>query len=220
MLVDFRITGEMPLLMHADDVLQSDALEAWRKDPKNKGISKAGDDRSPAWTWQTYLYSDGENIAMPQVNLMVALRQAGAQMILKKQKTFKEVSQSGLLITSEFMDFYVGAGKAAKQVSMDDVQAVREMTFTEQFEAVKKLGFALYVKRARVGQAKHVRVRARFDSWQIRGQVQVLDTNAIDMERLSELFRLSGKVGLCDWRPGCRTPGPWGQFSVELSKAK
>lgn len=94
----FQMTGFMPLLMHADNIEGSDELQEWRRNPANKGVTVAGDDRSPGWTWQTYCYHDGENIVMPSENVMVALRQAGAQMILKKQKTFKEITQSGLLI--------------------------------------------------------------------------------------------------------------------------
>ena len=92
MKVAFELTGEMPLLMHSDDVEAADELKEWRKDPANKDLSVAGDDRSPAWTWQTYLYSDGEHVTIPGANLMVNLRTAATQIILKKQKTFKELS--------------------------------------------------------------------------------------------------------------------------------
>ena len=86
MRIRFELTGIMPLIMHQDDVEASDLLNEWRKDPSNKNKSVAGDDRSPAWTWQTYLYSDGENVTLPAANLMVAIRQGSTQLILKKQK--------------------------------------------------------------------------------------------------------------------------------------
>lgn len=54
----FELTGTTPLLMHADDVDAADALIEWRQKPDNKNISKPGDDRSPPWAWQTYLYRD------------------------------------------------------------------------------------------------------------------------------------------------------------------
>lgn len=122
MLVKFHLTGTMPLLMHADDVEAADSLEAWRKDPGHKNISKAGDDRSPAWTWQTYCYSDGEHLTIPSGNLMVCLRYAGTQIILKKQTTFKQLSQSGMLITSEYMDFRVNK----KQIPIAEIFALRK----------------------------------------------------------------------------------------------
>jgi len=61
----FELTGFMPLLMHADNIEGSDELTEWRKLPANKGLSVPGDDRSPGWTWQTYLYHDGEHVVMP-----------------------------------------------------------------------------------------------------------------------------------------------------------
>lgn len=210
----FTLKGYMPLLMHADDVQASDTLSLWRKAPENKNVSQAGDDRSPPWTWQTYLYSDGEHIAMPFENIMVAIRQAGTQIILKKQKTFKEITQSGLLIRDEFCRFTVGG----KQIAMREVDKLKDRPFTEHLAAAQKLGFKLFVKRARVGQAKHVRVRARFDKWEVSGIIDVL-VPEISHETLAKLFELAGKVGLCDWRPGCKTPGPYGMFTSELKVA-
>lgn len=209
--VSFELTGVMPLIMHQDDVEASDSLQEWRKDTANKNLSVAGDDRSPAWTWQTYLYSDGENVTIPAANLMVCIRQAGAQMILKRNKTYKEISQSGLLIPTEFLDFR----NNGQHVPTSKIAAMRDDTFAKQSERAKSLGFRLYVKRARIGQSKHVRVRPRFDTWTASGTVQVL-VPEITYEVLSQLFDLAGRIGLCDWRPGCKTPGPYGMFSAKL----
>lgn len=205
----FTLTGIMPLLMHADDIEAADMLMAWRKDPANKNVSVAGDDRSPPWTWQTYCYSDGEHIAYPSENIMVALRQAGAQLILKKQKTYKEISQSGLLITTEFCEFR----NAGKQIAVDSLKAIKDKPFADQAKAAEKLGFRLFCKRAKVGTSKHVRVRPRFESWTISGRIQIL-ASEITPEVLVQLFNLAGRVGLSDWRPGCKTPGPFGMFSA------
>ena len=211
--VAFELTGEMPLLMHADDVMASDTLTAWRRDPANKNVSVAGDDRSPAWTWQTYLYSDGEKVVLPSQNLMVAIRQAGAQIILKKQKTYKEISQSGLLIPTEYLDFFCG-GQA---IPMSAINAMRDKPFAVQAEAVQKMGFRLFAKRAVIGKAKHVRVRPRFDKWSLAGTIRIL-VPEITFDTLETLFDLAGRVGLSDWRPGCKTPGPFGMFSAKLRK--
>ena len=94
----FTLTGLSPLLFHADDVEKNDALSEWRKDSHNKDVSKPGDDRSPPWTWQTYLYSDGDNLVLPQDNLSAALLSAGAGMILKGRKSMKEASQTAVLL--------------------------------------------------------------------------------------------------------------------------
>lgn len=209
----FTLTGFMPLLMHADNIEGSDELQEWRKQPANKGISVAGDDRSPAWTWQTYCYHDGEHIVMPSENIMVALRQAGAQMILKKQKTFKEITQSGLLISTEACEFR----NDGKQIKWSDIVGMRDKTFAEQSAACKKLGFDLFVKRARVGTSKHVRVRPKFSKWSVSGEIMVLKPE-INGEILQQLFELAGKAGLCDWRPAGKTPGPYGQADAVVKE--
>ena len=212
MRIRFELTGIMPLIMHQDDVEASDLLNEWRKDPSNKNKSVAGDDRSPAWTWQTYLYSDGENVTLPAANLMVAIRQGSTQLILKKQKTYKEISQSGLLIPTEYMDFRC----AGKSIAMKSIVATRDNPFAKQREKAESMGFCLFVKRAVIGRAKHVRVRPRFDRWSASGEIEIL-TPDISFETLGKLFELAGRVGLCDWRPGCKTPGPYGIFETKLS---
>jgi len=212
---DFVLTGFMPLLMHADDIDGADELEAWRKNPRNKNISKAGDDRSPAWTWQTYLYHHKGCVVMPSENIMAALRTAGAQLILKKQKTFKEVSQSGLLIAGECCNFFSGG----QTVSYDQIQAFRDEPWQTHIQKVESMGFTLFKKRARVGTSKHIRVRPKFDSWSVTGTIMVLKEE-ITQSILEQLFQLAGRAGLCDWRPGCKTPGPYGQFEASLSEVK
>jgi hypothetical protein len=210
----FVLTGISPLLMHADDVMKADELDEWRKATENKNRSKAGDDRSPAWTWQTYCYPDGDALAMPQENVMVCLRQAGAQIILKKQKTFKELTQSGMVMEREFCEFLCNG----KQVPTSLLESLRDEPFTEHVKAVRKAGFDLFVKRARVGQSKHVRVRPKFTNWSVRGLIHVL-ADEISEEILRKIFELSGRVGLCDWRPGCKTPGPYGMYRAEIQRA-
>lgn len=209
--VQFELNGKSSLLMHADDIIQADSLDEWRKDPKNKGVSKSGDDRSPVWTWHSYLYDDGKNIVIPSVNLMVCLRQAGARKILKKQTTFKEVTQSGMSILEEFLEFRV----KDKQIDVKKIQALRDRPFKEQFDTVKDFGFRLFMKRAKIGNAKHVRVRPRFDTWTVRGNLSVV-AKELTFEVLEELFDLAGNVGLGDWRPGCKTPGSFGMFTSKL----
>jgi hypothetical protein len=200
--------------MHADDVEAADMLTEWRKAPGNKNISKAGDDRSPSWTWQTYTYRDAEGyVAMPADNLMVCLRQAGAKMILKKQTTFKAISQSGLLIADEMLEFRNGG----KKLSAVEMAAWRDEPFSAHKKHCEAMGFNLLVKRAAVGSSKHVRVRPMFSAWMVTGTIQIL-AQEITFENLEMLFDLAGHVGLCDWRPGCKTPGRFGMFEAKVSK--
>lgn len=212
--VNFRLTGISSLLMHADDIEQADLLKEWRSDPDNKSLSVSGDDRSPGWTWMTYLYSDGTNVIWPVANLMVCLRQAGAQIILKRQTTFKQASQSGLIPTDEYIDFRCGG----KKVAIADVLALRDLPFGEQCVKVRDLGFRLWAKRAAIGAKKHVRVRPRFDSWSMSGSLEVV-LPEITPAVLESMFSIAGRVGLGDWRPGCKTPGPFGRFTAKLATA-
>jgi hypothetical protein len=209
----FKLTGLTALLMHQNDVESRDLLEAWRKDPEHKKSSKAGDDRSPAWTWQTYLYSDGQRVTIPSQNLMVAIRKAGAQIILKKQTTFKELSQSGMLITSEFLDFQ--AGTPLRPIAIRDITSIADKTFAEQSNATRDLGFRLFVKPSAVQSSSHVRVRPRFDQWQVTGEI-ITSVPELTQEIVKQLLDRAGRVGLCDWRPGCKTPGPFGMFKAEI----
>lgn len=215
----FRLKGITSILFHADDVMAADELTAWRKDPANKSLSVAGDDRSPAWTWQTYLHSDGEHLAIPQECLMTAIRVASAKIPFKGQQTFKSLSQSGLLVMSDYCKFTTGG----RQVAMADIVKLRNESFARQAEAVKKLGFKLNVKRAKPegAKGKHVRVRAEFETWEVEGVIAVNEP-AITDTILKQMFEIAGcKAGLLDWRPSApKSPGPHGMFTAELSPIK
>lgn len=212
---NFTLTGTSPLLVHADDVEKSDTLSEWRKNPENKSIRVAGDDRSPPWSWMTYLISDGKQLCLSTDMLSASLRQAGSMITLGKRGTMKSVSQSGLFLEPDFFPIEVD-GKRIKQSAID---ALQDMSFPEQKEAVKKLGFDLFVKRATVGSSKHVRVRPRFDRWSVSGTVDVI-VKEIDESSLREMFRLAGQYkGLGDWRPGApKSPGRFGRFEASLKK--
>lgn len=215
---EFTLTGETPILMHADDVMSADAMELWRSDPKNKAISKRGDDRSPAWTWIGYLYHAGGNVVLPCENLQKCLSQAGAKLTLKGKKTFKEAAVSGIWIEQATPALLV----KGKPVSMAKIDGLRtERDFAAHMETSKKLGFDLDVRRAKIGMSKHIRVRPKFDSWSVVGVIDVDDgVKELTKDVVTEIFHYAGKVGLGDWRPGCGTPGRWGMFRSELKTIK
>jgi len=143
---------------------------------------------------------------------MVTLRYAGSQLTLKKQKTFKELSQSGLLITTETCQFLCNE----KQVSMAEIMRMRERPFKDHVDGCRKMGFELHIKRAKVGNSKHVRVRPMFRNWSVIGEISVLK-NEITDEILTQMFTLAGRAGLGDWRPSGKTPGPYGQFAANVT---
>lgn len=203
--------------MHRDNIEGGDVLKEWRQDTANKNQSVPGDDRSPAWTWHTYLYHDGEHVTIPQDNVMAALMAGGTQVTLKKQKTFKELSQSAILIGTEHLRFEYADGR---QLSFKQVEAMRDLPFVKQVDECRKLGFRLFCKRAKVGTAKHVRVRPRFDKWRVSGELQV-DSADLPFDKLELIFWYAGRAGLCDWRPNSpKRPGPYGMFESKLKKIK
>ncbi len=211
----FELKGISALLVHADNVMASDDLTAWRKDPAHKSISVAGDDRSPPWTWMTYCYSDGASLCMLADAVMVALRFAGAKMIMKKQETYKAATQSGILIDEEFLPILIGT----KPVKCTDIAKLKNLSFAEQLAGVEKLGFKLDVRRAVVGSSKHVRVRPRFDAWTLKGTLEVSEP-AITTPVLQQLFDIAGaRAGIGDWRPSARASGSRGRFTAKLTEA-
>lgn len=213
-----KITGKTPLLMHADNLDWADQMDAWKDSAENKKGSKAGDDRSPAWRWLGSLYHDDDALVMPSDNLARCMMEGGAMVPVpggRSGKTFKAQTQSGMMTVEQFWPLLV----SGKQIPVADLLALNgNAKFREHREMCERLGFSLFVKRARIGQAKHVRVRARFDKWSIAGTVAVWDEQITD-SALREILDYSGNYkGLCDWRPGSKTPGPYGMFTAEVKK--
>lgn len=215
--MDYEVTTQAvtPILIHGDHVVASDEVKAWQKDPKNKSVSVPGDDRSPPWTWQTYLYTDGKHLVIPHTNIMTSLRTAGAKVPAAKGRgSFKGVTQSGLMITSDYAEFF----NRGKKVPVDAVVALRNLSFRDQVEGARALGFELDVRRARVGDSKHVRVRAKFEDWSCRFRVMVTEP-AITAAVLEQLFEIAGRQsGLGDYRPSApKSPGSYGMFTARVT---
>jgi hypothetical protein len=210
-----EITGSMPMLMHADNIEWADRMEAWKNDPRNKKASKAGDDRTPPWRWIGFLNHDGKVVTIPSEYIMRCLMEGAAQVPTGKgQKTFKSQSQSGLLCTEFHWPLLVGG----KPIRTDDINVLidDEFTFKDNADAVSKMGFSLFVKRAKIGNAKHIRVRPRFENWSCTGDITILDSQ-ISKEILQSILDICGQYkGLGDWRPGAKTPGPFGMFKATV----
>ncbi len=213
---EVTINGSTPLLMHADNIEWADRMDEWRNAPNNKTASKAGDDRSPAWRWIGSLYHDDKVVSMPSDNLMRCLLEGGAMVPVpggRSGKTFKAQTQSGMVVNEAYWPVAV----RGKTIAMADVRKLMdEKQFAEHKQRVESLGFGLFVKRAAIGQSKHVRVRPRFDEWSIRGSISVWDEQ-ITESVLSDVLRCAGQYkGLGDWRPGGKTPGSFGMFEAEI----
>lgn len=214
---EVRLTGQTPLLLHHDNLQWAEVMQAWGRDPANKKTSVAGDDRSPAWRWIGNLYTEAGRIVVPSDNLMTLLREGGKRCPTgKRGATFKSQTQSGILIDTASWPLFVDG----KEVPYAPIHALIENTNYQAHEAkAKELGFELFAKRARVGQAKHVRVRPRFDRWETAGTLTVLD-EGITTEILQLILSYAGAyAGLGDWRPSSpKSPGPFGKFTAVIKE--
>jgi len=220
----YQITlkGLTPILMHNDNLAFAEKIAAWQRSPENKGLSVAGDDRSPPWTWIGYLYHDGKHIGINADNIMTMLREGGAQVRTgKKQETYKKHTQSGLMLDEQQLALYVGNGDG-KQINMDDIRTLIGQTdFNEHLEVAERLGFELSVKRARIGRSKHVRVRPMFRNWIAIGTLTIFDAeiSGLTKEILTMILQQAGALcGLCDWRPSSNKSGVFGKFDAIVEK--
>jgi hypothetical protein len=191
-------------------------MEAWKNDPMNKKVSKAGDDRSPAFRWIGSLYHDGTNIAIPSDLIMACLMGGGAMVPVpggRGGKTFKAQTQSGCITGEAFWPMQI----RGQLVNMRALECLmQEGDFAEHQRVVTALGFDLFVKRAAIGPAKHVRVRPRFAQWIATGTLNVWDEQ-LTTEIVQTIFNYAGQYkGLGDWRPGSKRPGPHGMFAAQV----
>ena len=212
---NITLTGKTPLLMHSDNIDWADFLDAWLREPENKANSKAGDDRTPPWRWLGSVYHDGLVVALPQANIMRAIMEGGAGVPTGKGKqTFKSWTQSGMMSVEPAWPIEVNGST----ISWSDIEAMKDLpTFMAHKQRAPELQFHLFVKRAKVGMSKHVRVRPQFDAgWQAHGTLAVWD-DKIDERALERILEHAGRYkGLGDWRPGGKTPGPYGTFEATI----
>lgn len=212
------LTGTMPLLLHGDNLDWRAMMTAWRAHPDNKAKSVPGDDRSPAWTWIGGVYHDGQVLGISSDNLMTAIREGGARVSVpgKRSLTYKRQSQSGLVV-NELLWPLVGSKGT---VPWDGVNALCEVEDFEAHQAFAQAhGFELFAKPARIGQSKHIRVRAKFVKWTASGTITAFD-DTITTDVLTSIFTAAGRyAGVCDWRPSSpKSPGPYGTFTASIKE--
>lgn len=211
------LTGESPLLLHRDNICWGEAMKRWSSDPNNKKHSVAGDDRTPAHRWIGCLYVNAGTLVIDSDNLMTVLREGGAKCPAGKgNKTFKRETQSGIVVNEIGWPIIVNGG-TIPFAAIEKLQT--ETDFEVHCQTATSLGFNLFVKRARVNQTKHVRVRPRFDAWAVSGTLTVLD-DTITTEVLQRILTHAGAyAGLGDWRPSSpKSPGPFGRFTAVLKE--
>jgi hypothetical protein len=211
-----NITGSQPMLHHADSIEWADAMDEWKLDKDSKKGSKAGDDRSPAWRWLGSLYHDGSQIIIPTENIMRCLMEGGAMVPTGSgKKTFKSQTQSGIQPVAIGWPLLIRGAP----VSVSAILALNgEKDFAKHKQAALDHGFSLFLKRAKIGQSKHVRVRPRFEVWATSGELAVTDEQITDRV-MNDIVEMAGRYkGLGDWRPGAKTPGPYGMFTATIER--
>lgn len=210
-----QLKGVTPLLMHRDNLEFKAVVERWQRDPANRDKSVPGDDRSPAWQWIGSLYHDGKHVALPTDCIMASCMGAGAEVKAPRgKKSLKAQTQSGMAFTEPFLVFSVNGGSLIQMAALQDVQ--HEENFDQHMLKARELGFALDIRRARIGTSKHVRVRPVFETWHAMGILNVWD-DTLNEDTLNTVFYLAGdKYGLLEWRPSGRRPGPFGRFRATL----
>lgn len=219
---EITLNGLTPLLMHSDNMAFSEKIRAWRKDPANKELSVAGDDRSPAWSWLGYIYHDTNTVGMPSDNLMTMLREGGAKVKTgKNSETYKRQTQAGIMVDQEQFSLLVNG----KPISIRPFNAlIGKNDFQEHLAAAEAAGFELLVKRAKIGAAKHVRVRPLFRTWKLVGSLTVIDEelSGLTARTLETILNQAGAlIGLGDWRPSSpKASGTFGKFSPKIHRVK
>lgn len=216
----FEIKGVTPLLMNSSN----------KRDKFRVKITKrTRDDRDTPDSWKRLLYADDTSVVMPSRVLMASLINAGRHLEYSgsnvKYISYAEPVRSSVTPKSNFFDFYIVNDKSdvdtRVKIDLHDIMRI-EGPFEQQAKEVEKLGFNLYVKNVRVKGKSILRVRPKFDSWLVSGQLDV-DDKVISENLLTKLFTISGQhVGLGDWRPSSpKKPGPFGKFELlKLLKVK
>lgn len=213
MRVNFECQGVSPILMHYDNIEGSDLLEKVRKAPENKHY-KRGDDRYPSWTYQVYLLSDGDRLAMPADYVFGNLRDGASKIPMGRNSNYKRRFVGGVDMSQTF--YFAMAGAGGRQVMLSELPA-HDLPFAEHVELLRKVGVDLHMKRVPIGQSKHVRVRAMLKEWSFRGFFDVIDKDLMDKPLITSFFTHGGKLGLGDWRPGAKSPGWYGQYKATLA---
>lgn len=211
------LTGETPLILHNDNISWADQMKAWSSDPANRGASTPGDDRTPAFRWMGCLYSSGGVLTVPADNLMTVIREGGKRCPTGKgQTTFKSQTQSGLVVNEADWAILVDG----EPIPVAPILAAKaESNFLKHEALAESLGFVLFSKRAKIGTAKHLRVRPRFDRWSLKGSITVFD-DMITGPVLQNILTFAGAyAGLGDWRPSSpKSPGPFGKFTAVIEE--
>lgn len=220
---EVTLTGKLPLMLFRDNFEFCEDIAQWRKDPENRQyiVSVLGsakmirDDRVPPWTWIGRLFHD-ETVLFPSDCLQTCLRHAGAHVLVpgSKTKTYK-----ALVALTEFEQPAWPILIDDQPISWKPIEALIGNLDYEAHKAVAAdLGIILFAKRALLGTKPYaVVVRPRLDKWMIRCTMTV--PGELSAEMLQQIWDVAGcSVGVGDWRPSSKLPGPYGVFTASMKE--
>lgn len=106
----------------------------------------------------------------------------------------------------------VREGLVVESIDGFDYDADHYGTTAEQLGKTAQFTVPVVVQRSRI-----LRTRAKFDTWELRGTVDV-DDELVDQTMLESWLDVAGRrIGLCDWRP--EKSGQHGRFTATVAKA-
>lgn len=188
---DVTIEGTVPIVMHNGQT--ADPLNPYSK--KLKQVSskrkKVDDDyeKMADLEWEAALYLDKDKRVILNDYVVESCIVGGA----KKSKSGQQ-AKTALFVNGD-AEFLVNG----KTVTLDEIKGKPE--------------YRLSVP-VKVGMARIVRTRPKFDKWSSKFTLQVMDNVANESEVKDWLRDAGMLVGLCDWRP------KFGRFKVAEFKAK
>ena len=113
---------------------------------------------------------------------MTMLREGGSKVINRGKETYKKQTQSGIMLDQQQFDIYVN--NYSSTIPVDNIKPfIGNLDFSKHIDLVESLGFELLVKRAKIGRAKHIRVRPMFRDWMAVGTITVWTKNYLESRK-------------------------------------
>lgn len=181
------ITGVSPLLMHHGQMSdpRNEFARALKAVSSKRMKTDADFEEMARIEWTAGLYVSGGKIVIPSEVIEAALVAAA-----KKSKSGKQ-AQAGLFCEDEAPLVFADAGKSSEAL----------------WSMGKAYAFSVPV---RVGQARVIRTRPRFDEWSATIKLQ-FDDGMFNRAAVIDVLRVCGEViGIGDWRP------KFGRFAVAV----